>query len=160
LLSPFLIWPLDRRRFVPAVLRSVAGVVVAASLAAGAAALRRDLGTAYLWAGPSIFSSVDQRQMASVRGALAEGEIIILFAGPDNVWHARLWQRGLYPRNPVAVQFEGEPPERLRALRERFGFRHAVLIGRPANAPRLRGERDLGPLPGLPGRVAFGELPP
>ncbi len=144
----------------PAALRSVACIVVAASLAAGFAALERHLRTAYLWAGPSIFSSVDQRQMASVRAALADGEVIVLFAGPANVWHARLWQRGLYPRNPVAVQFEGDPPERLRALRERFGVRHAVLIGRPANAPRLRVERDLGPLPGLPGRVAFGELPP
>ena len=135
-------------------------VVVAASLAAGFAALRKDLRVAYLWAGPSIFSTVDQRQMASVRAALAKGEVVLLYAGRENVWHARLWQRGLYPRNPVVVQFDSDPPQRLREMRERYGIRRAVVIGPPPSAPRLRGERDLGARPGLPGSVAFGELPP
>jgi hypothetical protein len=161
-LSPFWLRTIHGKRLASIALRTAGAAVVAASAAAGVAALARDLRTAYLWAGPSIFTAGEREQMARVRGELADGETIAVFAGAsqDDVFRARLWQRGLYPRNPVAVQFEGDPPERLRELRQRFAIRHAVLLGPPRSAPKLRDARDLGSVPGRAGRAAFGELPP
>ena len=160
MLSPFWLGPIHGKRLASIALRTAGAVVVTASLAAGASGLSRSLRTAWLWATPSIFKAADREQMALVREALGEGEVVLLYASSDqnDVWQARLWQRGLYPRNPVVVQLGGVS-ESLPALRERFAIRHAVVIGPPRFAPKLRGERDLGPLPGLPGRVSFGELP-
>ena len=158
MLSPFWFWPSDRKQIPRLALRAIAGVVVASSLAAGVAALARDLRTAYLWAGRSIFGEADRRQMDAVRSALADGEVLLVYAVADDVWSARLWQRGLYPRNPVVVQLSASP-EGPGGLRKRYGARRAVLIGSPAFAPKLRGDRDLGPRIGRPGRVRFGELP-
>jgi hypothetical protein len=158
-LSPFWIWPPDRRTLASFGLGAIATIVVSASLLAGAVALARDLRTAYLWAGPSIIRESDRRQIDAVRESLADGEGIFVFAGPDEVWYARVWQRGLYPRNPAIVQIGGvsESPQ---SLRNRYGVRRAVILGAPPPfSPPLRAGRDLGPLQGRPGRVTFGELP-
>ena len=160
MLSPFLFWRPDLIRLASHGLRLIALVVLIASAAAGLSALWRDLRFAYAWAGPSIFSETDRRQMAAVQEAVPEGAVILLVARPDNVWHARLWQRGLYPRNQVAVLLEPVGPEAIGKLRSRYGIRHAVLIGPPGLDPGFRWRRDLGPLAGLPGLVSFGELAP
>jgi hypothetical protein len=159
-LSPFLFWRPDRARLASASLRLIAAVVVAASAAAGGTALWRDLRFAYTWAGPSIYAETDRRQMTAVRQTVSEGEVILLIAKPTDVWHARLWQRGLYPRNQVVVLFEPVGVNGIRRLRSRYGVRHAVLIGPPGFDPGFRWHRDLGPLAGLPDRVSFGELLP
>jgi hypothetical protein len=151
-------WPIDRRRLLSIGLPLIAVAVVSASVLAGFAALARDLRTAYLWAGPSIIREADRRQIDAVRKSLEDGEVIFVYADPEHHWHARLWQRALFPRNPVAVHLDASP-EGPRSLRDRFAVRHAVVIGPPAFAPRLRAERDLGPLQGMRVRVSFGELP-
>jgi hypothetical protein len=135
-------------------------VVIAASAAVTLAAFARDYRTAYAFAGPSIFRETDRRQMAEVQAAVPEGEVILLVARPEDHWHARLWQRGLYPRNPVTVFLGDYSDEAVRPIRERNAIRWVVLIGPPVTEPRLVQRRELGTLPGLPARVAFGELLP
>jgi hypothetical protein len=159
-LSPFVLERPDRARLSAAALRLIAAVVLAASAAAGLTALWRDLRFAHAWAGPSIYSAVDRRQMAAVQAAVPEGAVILLVARPTDVWHARLWQRGLYPRNPVAVLLEPVGPAAVGRLRARYGIRYAVLIGPPGVDPGLAWRRDLGALAGLPERVSFGALAP
>ena len=98
--------------------------------------------------------------MAAVRKAVPEGAAILVLAKSTDVWHARLWQRGLYPRNPVVVLFEPVGPRAIGKLRSRYGIRHAVLIGPPGLDPGFRWRRELGTLAGLPDLVSFGELAP
>jgi hypothetical protein len=159
-LSPFWFVPSGRKKVGIFGLRVLAAAVIVASLAAGLAALREDLRLAYLWATPSIFKDLDRKEMAAVRDSVPEGAVLMLVAKPTDGWHARLWQRGMFPRNPVAVILEPVPEETVRALRERYAIRYAVLIGPPSQDPGLLWRRDLGPLPNLPGRVYFGELAP
>lgn len=137
-----------------------AGAVIASSLFAGLRALALDLRYAYRNAGPSVFADTDRRQMATVRAALSSDETILLLGTANTVWHARLWQRGMYPRNPVVVRLEPYDGAAIRSLRERYGIRHAVLLGPPAPDPGFQWSQDLGSLPGLPERVSFGELLP
>lgn len=160
MLSPFLFWRPDRTRFVSAGLRLIAVVVLAASAVAGLTALWGDLRLAYTWSGPSIFSELDRKQMSAVREVVPRGATILVVAKWTDVWHARLWQRGLFPRNPVVVRLEPYVPQEIREFRHRYAIRYAVLIGPPAFDLGFRWRRDLGPLPGLPGRVWFGELSP
>jgi hypothetical protein len=134
--------------------------VVLASLAAAIAAFSADIRTAYLWAGPSVFSETDRRQMAAVRGSVPAGEAILLLAGADDAWYARLWQRGLYPRNRVIALIGPTDAVRIRRLRERHGIRSVVVIGKPPDGAFLGTQRDLGPIPGWPSRVSFGEFLP
>jgi len=141
-------------------LQALGALVVAASAAVTVAAFAGDLRTAYAFAGPSIFKETERRQMAEVQAALTEDEVILVVARPEDHWHARLWQRGLYPRNPVAILIGGFSKESLRELRERHGIRRAVLIGPPEVEPAMIRRRELGTLSGLPARVAFGELAP
>ncbi len=132
-------------------------MILAASVMAGLLALREDIRVAYLWAGPSVFRDVERQEMTAVREAIPEGAVLLLFARPTDHWHARLWQRGLYPRNPVVVLIEPFPEETYRKFRELYGVRYAVLLGPPSFDPGLLWRRDLGPIPGLPGQVSFGE---
>jgi hypothetical protein len=153
--------PSGRRGNLENVLRdAAAGVVILASAAAALAAFVPDLRTAYLYAGPSVFSDVDRRQMSTVREAIPDGATLLLVAKRSGAWHARLWQRGLYPRNQVVVVMEPYDAAAVRAVRDRYAIRHAVLVGPPPFDPGLRWSRDLGPLAGLPDRVSFGELSP
>ena len=141
-------------------LRIASAVVVVASLAAGVTAFAGDLRTAYLYAGPSIFTSADRAQIDAVRAALPERASILVIAPAADVWYAWLWQRGLFPDHLAVVQLDPWSAEEVRKAREQFGFRHAVLIGSPQFDPGLRSTRDLGPVPGQPTRVVFGELAP
>ncbi len=134
--------------------------MIVASLAAGLAALGRDLRIAYLYAGQSIFSSVDRKQMDAVRASLPAKAPILLIAKTANAWQAWLWERGLYPEHLVVVRFEPWSADEIRKARERFGFRHAVIIGPVPFDPGFRWTRDLGPMAGVPDRVVFGELAP
>lgn len=122
--------------------------------------MARDLQTAYRYAGPSIYPPVDRKQMDTVAGLLPKGTAVLVMANSTNVWHAWMWQRGLYPEHPVVVSLEPWSPEDIRKARERYGIHHAVLIGPPPVDPGFRWSRDLGPLVGLPLRVVFGELKP
>lgn len=160
MLSPFLVWRPSRTRVASAGLKLVAGVVVAASAVAGLSALGRDLRLAYTWAGPSTFAETDRLQIAAVRERVPEGAVILLVAKRTDIWHARLWERGLFPRNQVATLFEPVTIEEVQKLRSRYGIRYAVLIGPPTFDSGFRWQSDLGNLPGLPSRVSFGELSP
>lgn len=160
MLSPFLYWRSDRARLASASLRLVAVVVLAASAAAGLTAIWSDLRLAYTWSGPSIFSEPDLKAMSAVREAVPPGATILVVARWADVWTARVWQRGLFPRNPVVVRLEPYTAQEIRKFRQRYAIRHAVLIGPPAFDLGFRWRRDLGPVPGVPGRVEFGELLP
>ncbi len=160
MLSPFFFRPSGGNRARLIALRAIAIIVFAASTAAFLTALVPDLRIAYAWAGPSIFSEVDRKQMSAVRDAVPEGAVLLLAAKPRDVWHARLWQRGMYPRNQVAVQLEPFSTGVIRSLRARYGIRYVVLMGSPALDSELLWRRDLGPLPGLSDRVSLGELRP
>jgi len=158
-LSPFVFWstPTQNSQFT---LRIASAAVVAASLVVGVTALARDLRTAYLYAGPSIFSPVDQQQMKAVREVLPGGAPVLLLAKSSDAWHAWLWQRGLYPDHVVVVQFEPWSREAIQNARGRSEIRYVILIGPPPFDPGVRWTRDLGQLAGLPGHVVFGELAP
>ena len=159
MLSPFFLKP-SRAATFSSLLRISATAVILASLTAWLLGFVPDLLVSYRWAGPSVFTEVDRRQMAAVRQAIPEGETLLLIAPRTDVWHARLWQRGLYPRNQVVVVLDPFDAASIRALRERYSMRHAVLLGPAAFDPGLLSRRDLGPLPGLSDRVFFGELAP
>ena len=158
MLSPFVVWSTPGAE--STTLRIASAVVVVASLAAGVHAFAGDLRTAYLYAGPSIFTPVDRAQIDAVRAALPEQAPILLIASSTDVWYAWLWQRGLYPEHLAVVQLEPWSADDIRKARKRYGFRHAVLIGPPPVDPGFRWTRDLGPVAGLPTRVDFGELAP
>jgi hypothetical protein len=159
-LSPFVFWSTTTRNAQSTTLRIASAVVIVASLVVGVTALARDLRTAYLYAGPSIFSPVDQRQMGVVRALLPTGAPILLLAKSSDAWHAWLWQRGLYPEHSVVIQFEPWSQEAVRNARGQYGVHYVVLIGPPPFDPGLTWTRDLGQLGGLPSRVIFGELAP
>lgn len=160
MLSPFYLWPW-RRIATPSTLRQVAAAaVVAASLAAYLAAFVPDLLVAYRYAGPSPFTEADRRQMAAVTGAIPADASVLVLGTASGVWHARLWQRGLYPKHAVVVMLEPFDAAAIRAVRKRFDIRYAVLIGPPRFDPGLRWSRDLGTAAGVPDRISFGELTP
>jgi hypothetical protein len=160
----FLLWPRDRpqRRsgskslFVV----TIAAAVVGASLVSGARAIVADLRVAFRDAGPSVFTPVDRRQMATVRASLPAGASLLLVATADDAWHARLWQRAFFPEHTVIVRYTPLIPEELNRFRAQYGIRHAVSLGIAPPDPGLRSHQDLGTLPGLPGHVWFGELAP
>ena len=160
MLSPLLLWRPDRTRLASLALQVVAAVVLAASAVAGVSALWSDLRLAYTWSGPSIFSEVDLKEMSAVRDVVPPGATVLVVAKWSGVWTARLWQRGLFPRNPVVVRLEPYGPKEIRAFRKRYAIRYVVLVGPPAFDLGFRWRRDLGPVPGLPDRVLLGELSP
>jgi hypothetical protein len=159
-LSPVLLWSPGELRLRELLLRLAATAVVLASLASGLTALVRDLRFAYRNAGPSVFTDVDRRQMSAVREAVHAGDTILLVGTPDDVWHAGLWQRGMYPRNTVVLVLGPYDAAAIGELRHRYDIAYAVLLGPPPFDPGFRWSRDLGSLPGLPHRVSFGELSP
>ena len=129
-------------------------------MAVGGHALARDLQVAFRDAGPSVFTPVDREQMAAVRESLPAGASLLLVATTDDAWHARLWQRALYPEHTVIVRYEPLQRDELKRFRDQYAIRHAVSLGTAPPDPGFRSHRDLGPLPGLPGHVWFGELEP
>jgi hypothetical protein len=160
----FLLWPDDARR--PArnwrkdIVAVAAAVVVGVSLASGIYALGRDLRAAFFYAGPSVFTPDDRRQMDAVRAAVPAGASLLLVATRGDAWHARLWQRGLYPEQVLIVRYQPLDSEEFSKLRSQFAIHYAVSLGAPPTDPGFRWHRDLGTLPLLQSRVWFGELEP
>ena len=162
----FLLWPTHAGRDSPRrsgrerALTTLAVVVFLASIASGAAAFLSDIDVAFRYAGASVFSPGDRSQIEAVRGVTPPGEAILLTVGRNGQWASLLWQRALYPERPIIVLPAPLREDLLSEARRRYGFRTAVAIGDPPPAPGFRESRDLGPIPGLTGRVRFGTLPP
>ncbi len=135
-------------------------MVVGASLVSGAHAIVADLRVAFRDAGPSVFTPVDRKQMATVRAALPAAASLLLVATADDAWHARLWQRALYPEHIVIVRYTPLRSDELKRFRDQYAIRYAVSLGVAPPDPGFRSHEDIGSLPGLPGRVWFGELEP
>ena len=140
-------------------LNIAAAAVIAASLVSGGAAFVRDLRVSRQ-AGPSVFTDRDRAEMSAVRAATPPGSAILVAFGRDAQWTSLLWQRGLYPERDVIVRGEPISATAIADARRRWRFTHAVAIGDPPPDPGFAAHRDLGPIPGLPGRVRFGELAP
>ena len=119
-----------------------------------------DLRVAFRDAGPSVFTPLDRKQMGAVRAALPAGASLLLVATTDDAWHARLWQRALYPEHTVIVRYAPLRADELKRLRDQYAIHHAVSLGVTPADPGFRSHEDLGTLPGLPARVWFGELEP
>ena len=162
----FLLWPTHAGRDSPRrsgrerALTTLAVVVFLASIASGAAAFLSDIDVAFRYAGASVFSPGDRSQIEAVRGVTPPGEAILLTVGRNGQWASLLWQRALYPERPIIVLPAPLREDLLSEARRRYGFRTAVAIGDPPPDPGFRESRDLGPIPGLTGRVRFGTLPP
>ena len=138
-------------------------VVAAASLASGGRALYQDLSLAFTWAGASVFPPTVQRQLETLRSRIPRGSHVLLVApfGANGPWYSRLFQRGLYPGVVVIVRYLPPPDAAaLRRLRRQYDLRYAVSMGDPPTDPGFVAHDDLGPLPGIPDRVWFGELAP
>ena len=131
-----------------------------ASLLTGVQAIVADLRLAFRDAGPSVFTPVDRRQTAAVRASIPATASLLLVATADDAWHARLWQRALYPEHIVIVRYTPLLADELRRFRERYAIRYAVSLGVTPPDPGFQTHQDLGTLPGLPGHVWFGELGP
>jgi hypothetical protein len=139
---------------------AAAALVVGASLFTGARAIVADLRTAFRDAGPSVFTPRDRKQMGTVRDSLPAGASLLLVATADEAWHARLWQRALYPDHTVIVRYEPLRADELQRLRDQYAIHHAISLGDAPPDPGFRSHEDLGTLPGRPARVWFGELEP
>ena len=90
--------------------------------------------------------------MGTVRGSLPAGASLLLVATADEAWHARLWQRALYPEHTVIVRYEPLRADELKRLRDQYAIHHAVSLGRrvrptPASAPTRISARCRAGLP-------------
>lgn len=119
-----------------------------------------DLHVAFRDAGPSVFTPRDRKQMGTVQASLPAGASLLLVATTDEAWHARLWQRALYPEHTVIVRYAPLRSDELIQLRHQYAIHHAVSLGNAPADPGFRSHEDLGTLPGLSARVWFGELGP
>jgi len=117
-----------------------------------------DFRVAFTYAGKSVFTPRDEQQFEAVREATPPGATLLLTGGPNGTWASILWQRALYPERRVIVLRDGATPERLASVLASYRFDAAISIGDPPPDPGLRSHRDLGGIPGLAGRVWFGEL--
>lgn len=162
----FLLWPKsasrDRppRRLASIALTAAALVFVCGAIASGAAAFVRDLRTAFRWAGPSVFTPLDRAEMDAVRRAVPPGSTILVTVGRNGAWTSLLWQRALYPERTVVLRGEPVSAGTVEDARRRWRIDAAVSIGDPPPDPGFSHHRDLGAIPGLPGRVWLAELAP
>jgi DNA-binding transcriptional LysR family regulator len=117
-----------------------------------------DLHNAFRYAGRSVLTPGDVKQMDAVRAATRPGSTLLLTSGPNGMWASILWQRALYPERTVIVIRDGTTPARLAAALKTYRFDGAISIGDPPPDPGLASHRDLGAIPGLSGRVWLGEL--
>lgn len=143
-----------------AIFKAAAGLVLAASLWIGVGALDADLRRAFRDAPRSVFAPEFRAQRDRVTQVVPPGESLLYLSETPEVWHSRLWQRALYPRNSVIEVQPPQSPARLRELRKRYGARFAISWGNPPFDPDYRWKVALGTLPGLAGETWFGELAP
>jgi hypothetical protein len=145
----------------PRILQSLAALVLAAAALAAARSLDREFTKAFRDPWPGVFPPSVLGQLQVLRSRLAPGSTVLLVSGPTpaETWNARLFQRGLYPRNVVIVHF-APPPDaaEMGRLRDRYGLRYAISLGAGPADPGFLQHEDLGPLPDAEGRVWFGEL--
>ena len=133
---------------------------MAASLASGIPSIVGDLRVAFRDAGPSVFTPGDRRQIEAVRASVPPGTSLLLVANSDDAWHARLWQRGLYPERALIVRYVPLDSSELRRFRTQYAIRFAIALGDPPPDPGFRWRKDLGTLPGRGSHLWFGELEP
>jgi hypothetical protein len=126
----------------------------------GGRALYRDLTLAFRDAGPSVFGPTVRQQLDGLRSRLAPGAPLLLVAAShtDGAWYTRLFQRALFPRNPVVVRYLPYSLADELSDRRRWSIRHGLAIGNPPPNLEFVSHEDLGPLPALPDRLWFGEL--
>ena len=144
-------------------LHAAAVLVLGASALNGIPTLAREVRIAFRDAWPSVFPGEFRGRLIAVQAAVPEGAAFLGVCdeekNPGASWYARLWQRGLYPRNPVVVVTGDLRPGRLAEIRRRHGLRYAISIGDPPLDPGFRWHRDLGVVAGSL-RMWFGELGP
>jgi hypothetical protein len=133
---------IDSRRVAGVVLRAAIVPFVASALIVGVGALRDDLKLAFRYAGASVFPPSLARQLPTVLERIPEGRPILLLAPTANAWNARLWQRALYPRNPVIVRYEPFPDR--AALARMAGVRDALFLGRPPRSLSVEWSEPIG----------------
>lgn len=144
-------------------LHTVAVLVLGASALNGIPTLAREVRIAFRDAWPSVFPGEFRGGLIAVQAAVPAGAAFLVVCdegkNPGVGWYARLWQRGLYPRNPVVVVTDDFRPQRLAEIRRRYGLRYAISIGDPPFDPGFRWHRDLGVVTGSL-RMWFGEIEP
>jgi hypothetical protein len=140
----------------------VAALVVGASLLAGVRALARDYDRAFHVAGKSVFPPGVARQVDAIRARVPAGASVLLLSASstDGSWWARLFQRALYPRNPIVVRYEPLPSAQLARLRREWGLGWGLLLAPDASSLPFADREDLGTLPAMPDRVWLGPLTP
>ena len=116
------------RRIAGVLFRASLALLTASSLIVGFQAFRDDLKLAFGYAGASVFPPSLQRQLPTVLERIPEGRPILLLATTANAWNARLWQRALYPRNPVFVRYEPFPDP--REMARIADLRDVLFLGR------------------------------
>ena len=144
------------------VLGGLAALVAAASLGVGGIALYRDLRAAFRDSGPSVFAASVAGQIQAIRHSVPPGASILLTAADDSdgKWYGLLFQRALFPRNRVIVRYLPLSRADMQPLVTLYSIRYALAVGPPASNAGFRVRADLGPLPGLPYGVSFGEFAP
>jgi hypothetical protein len=134
--------PLDCRRVAGVLFKASLAALVASSLIVGFRAFRDDLIVAFRYAGASVFPPSLARQLPTVIERIPEGRPILLLATSADTWNARLWQRALYPRNPVFVRFEPFPDA--REMARMADLRDVLFLGRPPPGLAVDWIDDLG----------------
>jgi hypothetical protein len=140
------------------VARTASILVALAAVVSGALAFRNEIPRATSPA-ESVFSPAFREQLRIVENRVPAGAPVLHISAQPEPWFSRLWQRGLYPRNPIIVIQPWDYP-RLAELRTKYATRFAVSAGKPPLDPGFAWKVDLGAVPGLPGATWFGELAP
>jgi len=124
--------------------------------------MARDATIAFRDAGPSVFPSSVVRQVEEIRSAVPPGEAILLVSASrtDGSWYTRLFQRALYPRNPVVVRYLPLSARDIEALRRSWPIRYGMLLDVAPSSLALDPPRDLGALPAMPDHLFFGAVRP
>ena len=115
-------------------IRAAATAFAGSVFLAGVLTLRSDLIVAFREADPRVFSPEFSQQVRRVEKIAPPRAELLVVASDDDAWRARLWQRALYPRNPVVVRYRPLPSgAELEELRRSAAF--VVALG--AEVPEL-----------------------
>jgi hypothetical protein len=124
-------------------IRAVATAFAGSVFLAGALTLRTDLIVAFREADPRVFPPAFSQQVRRVEKIAPPRAELLVVASPDDAWRARLWQRALYPRNPVVVRYRPLPSGgELEELRRFAAF--VVALGAEVPELPLSSEERLG----------------